>query len=111
MKYSYYMTQRPPMPGAMPKDGLDYIDEYERPQFIPEIEHTAWAKLVYNRELTKKETQNYELTPETITCQMTPRTIHLIIDALELLTNEIDEEDSVIEDACLLYGELKGLIA
>lgn len=111
MEYIYYMTQRPPMPGAMPSKGLETIDEYERPRYIPEIEHTAWAMLTYSRELTEKEVKGYELTQQRITCQMTPRTIHLIIDALELLANEIDEEDSVIEDACLLYGELKGLIS
>ena len=111
MDYSYYMTQRPPAPGAMPKGGLERIEEYPRPQYVPEIEHTAWAKLTYSKELTNQEAKSYELTPSAIRCELTPREIHLIVDALELLANEIDEEDSVIEDACMLYGELKGLIS
>ena len=111
MGYSYYMTQRPPAPGAMPKDGLELIDEYPRPQYVPEIEHTAWAKLAYSKELTQREAQSYELIPAAIHCELTLRKIHLIVDALELLANEIDEEDSVIEDACLLYEEMKGLIS
>ena len=63
--YSYFMTQRPPMPGAMPRDGLVDIEEYDSREYRYEIMREAWAKLVYSRELTRQEMSDYELVPGT----------------------------------------------
>ena len=55
MTYSYYMTMRPAMPGAMPKDGLREI--------VDDTKWGAYCRLDYDRELTKKEIIDYELRP------------------------------------------------
>lgn len=59
----YYMTQRPAMPGAMPKDGLDTIEDLDPRDVIPYIGKGAYALLYYTRPLTDKEVSDYELTP------------------------------------------------
>jgi len=61
--YSYYMTQRPPQIGAMPRKGLVEIDEFDGKPFIEEIGWDAWAKITYDRELTPDEVSDYELIP------------------------------------------------
>lgn len=60
----YYMTQRPPMPGAMPRSGLVEIEEFDGRVYCKEIMREAYARLTYDRELTKQEIYDYELTPE-----------------------------------------------
>ena len=64
MDYHYFMTQRPPMPGAMPRKGLKEIIAYDPDDYIPEICHVIYAELVYDRELTKEEVSDYELMPK-----------------------------------------------
>jgi hypothetical protein len=49
----------------MPRDGLVEIEEYDSREYRPEIMREAWAKLVYSRELTRKEMSDYELVPGT----------------------------------------------
>ena len=62
----YYMTQRPPMIGAMPKEGLvswmAFDDDFKK-EFVKEIGCGAYAKLTYDRVLTEQEISDYELTP------------------------------------------------
>lgn len=82
--YSYYMTQRPPMPGAMPTDGLEFIDENTKLRFINEIGRDAYARLTYNRELTEKEIKDYELTPLFYDVQLTRTEILRIMELLEV---------------------------
>lgn len=70
----YYMTQRPPMIGAMPKEGLvDWVafDDDGRRVFCEKIGCEAYAKLNYSRELTEQEVNDYELIPETRTVTLT----------------------------------------
>ena len=65
--YSYYMTQRPPQIGAMPRNGLldiVYLNADEERQFVQEIGRQAYAILHYGRELTEQEVSDYELTPK-----------------------------------------------
>lgn len=59
--YWYYITQRPPAPGAMPKRGLIKFFEYERRLFVPAIGRNAYGSLVYDRPLTAEEIDDYEL--------------------------------------------------
>lgn len=61
--YWYYMTQRPPAPGAMPKRGLIKSYEYEGRLFVEAIGRKAWGSVVYDRELTAEEIDDYELVP------------------------------------------------
>lgn len=60
MPYTYYMTMRPPMPGAQPMEGLVEIIEMDN-GWVQDIRHTAYAKLVYDRPLTEQEVEQYEL--------------------------------------------------
>ena len=62
--YKYYMTQRPPAPGALPGYGLfiiRYLNTEENRQFVPEINREAYAVLLYERKLTEQEMKEYEL--------------------------------------------------
>lgn len=59
--YWYYTTQRPPAPGAVPKRGLVDMYEYEYRLYVPAIGRKAWGSVVYDRELTQEEIEDYEL--------------------------------------------------
>lgn len=59
--YRYYCRMRPPMPGAIPRNGLDYVDAFDTRQSVNGIE--AWGFADYTRELTQKEIDDYELEP------------------------------------------------
>lgn len=61
--HKYYMTQRPPMPGAMPKLGLVDIQDLDPNEIIPEIGKGAYALLTYSQSLNGKAICDYELTP------------------------------------------------
>jgi len=70
----YYMTQRPPMLGAMPKEGLVRwvaFDDDGGKVFCEKIGMDAYAKLTYSRELTEQEISDYELVPEYRTVRLT----------------------------------------
>jgi len=60
---TYYSTLRPVGPGTFPKDGMVGFDNYDRRTFIPAIGREAWATLAYDRELTRKEMEDYDLVP------------------------------------------------
>lgn len=59
----YYVTQRPPAPGAVPKLGLIRTFEYESRLYVESIGRRAYGSVVYNRELTEAEIDDYELVP------------------------------------------------
>jgi len=59
--YRYYCQYRPPMPGAIPRDGLVHIGEYDYKQSFNGI--GAWGFAEYDRELSEKEINDYELAP------------------------------------------------
>ena len=101
--YSYYMTQRPPMPGAMPEEGLEFIDEENRLRFINEIGCDAYARLTYNRELTAKEVSDYELVPLFYDVQLT-RTEILRIE--ELLKAKALEDYTIAGQLAKTYRRL-----
>lgn len=54
----YAFLMRPPMPGAMPREGL--IECMEIRGSAPSG-HSAWGWADYNRRLTDKEINDYEL--------------------------------------------------
>ena len=57
--YRYYCKYRPPMPGGIPLNGLVNTAGYDWPQSFNGI--GAWGFAEYNRELTPKEIDDYEL--------------------------------------------------
>ena len=57
--YRYYLRFRPPMPGAIPRDGLDRAFSYDYPQSFDG--KSAWGFAEYTRPLTQKEIEDYEL--------------------------------------------------
>ena len=59
----YYMTQRPPAPGAQPKRGLVKCFEYDDRLYVEAIGRKAWGSVVYDRPLTAEEIDEYELVP------------------------------------------------
>lgn len=56
----YYTLYRPPMMGTIPR-GFTSICAYDERTFIPEIGRAAWGYVVYDRELTTREIDEYEL--------------------------------------------------
>ena len=58
MNVRYYFLMRPPMPGAMPREGLTEVgfDEGQAPSG-----HFSWGWAEYNRELTAEEVSHYDL--------------------------------------------------
>lgn len=59
--YRYYCPYRPPMPGAIPRQGLVRAFEYDYPQSFNG--RGAWGFAEYDRPLTEKEISDYELRP------------------------------------------------
>lgn len=64
MIFCYYMTQRPPMPGAQPKKGLIDIQTLDANQPTKDVGR-AYARLTYDRPLSSAEISGYELMPDT----------------------------------------------
>jgi hypothetical protein len=62
--FAYYMTQRPPMPGAQPRNDLVEIEELDPTKPIEGVGR-AYAKLIYSRPLTDAEISDFELMPDT----------------------------------------------
>ena len=60
MAYRYYATQRPPMPGCIPKGASEFVFLDERP-LVEEIGRPAWGYAEYSRKLTNVEIAEYEL--------------------------------------------------
>ena len=53
-KHAYYMTKRPFSIGAQPNEGFVEAEDFDR---------EAWSRIVYDRELTEQEIEQYELVP------------------------------------------------
>lgn len=83
--YNYYMTQRPPMPGAMPKHDLVGIQEYKAPMKIPCISDHVYAQIQYSRKLSPEEIRDYELkepapsTRQRKVCDICENGMHIMI--------------------------------
>ena len=56
--WAYLCLMRPPMPGAIPMDGLDFVDWREGKSLSG---HHYWGRAVYTRKLTEEEVRLYEL--------------------------------------------------
>lgn len=60
-RHEYYCTQRPAVPGAIPR-GVVGIIELNKENVIPEIGKGAYSIAIYDRELSLQELRDYELT-------------------------------------------------
>ena len=58
--YGYLCLMRPPMPGAVPRDGLTHCEEKDDYSISG---HHYWGRVVYNRKLTEDEIRHYDLEP------------------------------------------------
>lgn len=60
-EYKYFCIMRPPTLGAVPKEGLLYVEPFRLRKYVECIGRPAWGYAVYNRELTADEIADYEL--------------------------------------------------
>lgn len=95
---TYYMTQRPPMLGAMPKEGLvswAYLDtDGEKKVFCEKIGCEAYAKLNYSRKLTEQEVSDYELIPECRELRLTPVELRKLISLVHRAGNSVPDDEA-----------------
>ena len=61
--FRYYSAQRPVAPGTFPKDGCISVHNYDERQHVEAIGREAWGYIEYDRQLTGKEVESYELIP------------------------------------------------
>lgn len=57
--YRYYCLYRPPMPGGVPRDGLERAICWDWPQSFNGV--SSWGYVEYNRPLSDEEVGSYEL--------------------------------------------------
>lgn len=63
----YYLTQRPPMPGAFPKpvgNAVINVVSFDERVFVSSINHEAWGYVEYEYPLLQKDVEDYELVEE-----------------------------------------------
>lgn len=103
----YYMVQRPPMIGAMPKEGLVSwvaFDDEGGKVYCEKIGRFAYAKLTYSRELTDQEVSDYELIPEYRTVRLTPVELQKLIAVVHRAGNDALGDNA--DDPYALYKTL-----
>ena len=64
MTYRYYTPCRPAEPGSVPREGLVRVVHADDEDMLIDEEghlHRAWSLVEYNRKLTQKEIDDYEL--------------------------------------------------
>ena len=60
-KYRCYSTQRPIMPGGIPDRGMINVANFRGKRFVPDIKMEAWGYADFDRQLTPREVNDYEL--------------------------------------------------
>lgn len=58
--YRYYLTQRPPMPGAFPRFAANVVAFDDRKE-VPNLASNAWGYVEYEAPLTQRQIRDYEL--------------------------------------------------
>lgn len=97
MRHSYYMTQRPPMPGAMPAMGLINVESFKGRKMVDEIGRPAYAKITYTRELSGADVADYELIPEFYKVQLTRKDIMNLISILKNDGKPVDNKPELLK--------------
>lgn len=63
-EHKYFCPMRPPQLGAVPKEGLLYVESFKAQKYVRCIGRLAWGYAVYSRPLTAGEVADYELIAE-----------------------------------------------
>lgn len=61
MKYRYWLTLRPAMPGTIPTKNLHRIENYDYRRFDDAAGRNVWGYVVYTAPLSENEIAGYEL--------------------------------------------------
>ena len=65
--YRYYSIMRPVGPGTFPNTRrVKDVVNFDRRQFIPEINREVWGYIEYADPVTKKQVSDYELVPSNV---------------------------------------------
>lgn len=65
MAYRYYLTQRPPVPGAVPESGrIRAVEDFGGRKYVQKIGE-AYGYVEYDQPLTQVQIHSYELVEET----------------------------------------------
>lgn len=64
--YVYFLTMRPPSIGTHPKDGIKTVESFGFRKLIKVNDETikAWGWVGYEKPLTRKTAENYEMIGE-----------------------------------------------
>lgn len=63
VNYVYAMLERPPMPGAQPREGLLSINAFNGTAIIDGQERNIWGLVEYERKLSAYELEHYSMAP------------------------------------------------
>lgn len=61
MRYRYWLTLRPAMPGTIPTKNLDRIENYDYRRFDKDAGREVWGYVEYKTPLSDKEVFDYDL--------------------------------------------------
>lgn len=61
MRYKYWLTLRPAMPGTIPTDNLVWINNFDSRTYEEEVGREVWGYVEYSRRLPDRKVANYEL--------------------------------------------------
>lgn len=61
MRYKYWLTFRPAMPGTVPMRKLKDIKNFDSRTYMEEVGREVWGYVEYSEPLSEKEVANYEL--------------------------------------------------
>ena len=61
MRYRYWLTLRPAMPGTIPTDNLVWINNFDSRTYEEEVGREVWGYVEYSRRLPDMKVVNYEL--------------------------------------------------
>ncbi|CAK7060769.1 MAG: hypothetical protein BACD_02857 [Bacteroides rodentium] len=61
--FRYYSTQRPILPGGLPRNAdVERIENFDTKKFCGEIGRKAWGYIDFREDITKEQAEAYELT-------------------------------------------------
>lgn len=61
MRYRYWLTLRPAMPGTVPTKNLECIENFDSRAYSEEAGREVWGYVEYSELLTDKQVAEYEL--------------------------------------------------
>lgn len=61
MRYRYWLTLRPAMPGTVPTKNLECIENFDSRAYSEEAGRGVWGYVEYSEPLTDKQVAEYEL--------------------------------------------------